>query len=130
MSRVHQHTWAGEAPPRPGRPAEVVDSSAVLAERMRCAAGFRVDGPEGRVGTVRAFVPGDLGTVPDRLRVDVGLFMRSSIWIPLRHVRHVDPERRRVLVRRVPTTPRRGHADIARRVRRFVHTSGARTEKV
>jgi hypothetical protein len=129
MSKVHHQTWAGEAA-RPRRPADVVDSSAVLAERMRRAAGFRVDGPEGRVGTVRAFVPGDLGTGHDRVRVDIGLFMRSAIWVPLGDVRHVDMERRRVLVRSVPTIPRRGQADLARHVRRFVHTSGARTAKV
>jgi hypothetical protein len=116
-------TRAGNVP-RPGRSTDVVDPSAVLAERLRRAVGFRVDGPEGRVGTLRALVPGDLGAEP-RLRVDVGLFIRREVGVPLRDVREVDPDRRRVLVASVPRIPRRGRAELARRVRRFLHASGA-----
>ena len=120
-----QPTWAGEAP-RPDRPTDVVRASAVLAERVRRAVGFRVDGPEGRIGTLRALVPGDLGAEP-RMRVDVGLFIRRAVDIPLRDVREVDSERRRVLVHRVPTIPRRPRAELARVVRRFMRASGTTT---
>jgi hypothetical protein len=77
-----------------------------------------VDGPDGRIGTFRALVPGDLGTGPDRIRVDVGLFMRSSVCIPLSDVSHVDPGRRRVLVRTIPAMLRRTRADRARHLRK------------
>ena len=123
-SRHIQPTWAGEAPPPARRPTDVVDTSGVLAERLRRALGFRVDGPEGRIGTLRALVPGDLGAEP-RLRVDVGLFVRREIGIPLATVREIDAERRRVLVDTVPKIPRRARAEVARCVRRFVHASGA-----
>lgn len=125
-TRSHiQPTRTGSAPRHDG-PADVVDTSTVLAERLRRAVGFRVDGPEGRVGTLRALVPGDLGTEPG-LRVDVGLFIRREVGIPLRDVREVDPDRRRVLVARVPRIPRRGRAELARRVREFLHASGTQT---
>jgi len=126
MPDIHP-TWAGEAP-RPGRPSDVIDASAVLAERIRRAVGFRVDGPEGRIGTLRALVPGDLGAEP-RMRVDVGLFIRSEVGIPLGEVREVDSQRRRVLVDNVPKIPRRARAEVARCVRRFVHAQarGSRT---
>jgi len=90
---------------QPGRPSDVVDSSVIVGERIRRAGGYRVDGPEGRIGTFRALVPGDLATGPDRIRVDVGLFARSSVCIPLSDVTHVDPGRRRVLVRSIPIRP-------------------------
>jgi len=123
-TRSHIHpTWDGAAP-GPGGPTDVVDAAAVQAERLRRAVGFRVDGPEGRIGTLRAFVPGDLGAEP-RMRVDVGLFIAREAGIPVRDVREVDPQRRRILVAGVPSIPRRGPAELARCVRRFVRASGA-----
>jgi hypothetical protein len=124
-TRLHiQRPEAGGALQRGGS-IDAAHPTEVLAERLRRAVGFRVDGPEGRIGRVRALVPGDLGVVP-QVRVDVGLFVRKEIRIPLDDVREVDRERRRVLVDSVPRIPRRGRAELARRVRRFVRTSGAR----
>ena len=69
-ARSHIHpTWDGAAA-GPARPTDVVDAAAVQAERLRRAVGFRVDGPEGRIGRLRAFVPGDVGGEA-RMRVDV-----------------------------------------------------------
>jgi hypothetical protein len=124
-TRLHSQTAETGEALRRGSPIDVTDASGVLAERLRRAVGFRVDGPAGRIGKVRALVPGDLGAVP-QVRVDVGLFIRNEIGIPLDDVREVDRERRRVVVSSVPRIPRRGRAEHARRVRRFVRTSGAR----
>jgi hypothetical protein len=120
-SRIHPSP-AGDASWRPGGPAEVVDSSAVLEERLRRAVGFRVDGPEGRIGTLRAVVPGDVGAAP-QTRVDVGLFVRREVAIPLSEVRQVDPERRRVVVGSVPRIRRPARAVLARQVRRYLRAA-------
>jgi hypothetical protein len=120
---THRSPAAGQAPP-PNAAPDVIDASA-LNERLRRAAGFRVDGPEGRIGTLSALVPGDLGIRPDRLRVDVGVFLRREIEIPVGDVRAVEPVRRRVVVRAAPRLTRPARAEVARRVRRFVHAAGA-----
>jgi len=120
---IHRPLRAGEAPRRDAA-AEVIDASTALNERLRRAVGFRVDGPEGRVGTLSAFVPGDLGIRPGRLRVDVGVFLRRETEIPVADVCDIDLVRRRVVVRAAPRLPRPARAQVARRVRRFVHAAG------
>jgi hypothetical protein len=108
-TRHHTHPRRTGELPGPDRAPDVIHASAVLAEQLRRATGYRVDGPEGRIGTLRALVPGDLGADP-LMRVDVGLFIRNEVGIPLADVHRVDGGRRRVLVSSVPRMPRRAGA--------------------
>ncbi|HEX5556031.1 MAG TPA: hypothetical protein VFX13_00275 [Gaiellales bacterium] len=59
------------------------------------------------------------------MRVDVGLFIRNEVGIPLADVHRVDGGRRRVLVSSVPRMPRRAGAAPPRRLRGVVHTPAA-----
>jgi hypothetical protein len=124
MSTRHRTHRTRTRPAPPVGPGGVAHASAVLPEQLRRAAGYRIDGPEGRIGTLRALVPGDLGADP-HLRVDVGLFVPTQVGIPLADVRGIDAKRRRVLVSRAPRIPRRGRASLARRVRSFLRVARA-----
>jgi hypothetical protein len=63
--------------------------------------GFRVDGPDGRVGVVDHVELGLEADVPDVVAVASGLWRIRLTRIPLRHVVAVEPGRRRLVVRKV-----------------------------
>jgi hypothetical protein len=61
-------------------------------------AGFRLDGPSGRLGTIDA-VGFDLSTgEPAWLQVRTGLFVRRTVTIPFEDIESIDPIRGRVTV--------------------------------
>lgn len=80
-------------------------SRARLARHLRSANGYRVDGPYGRIGVLRAVVATDIDGSPDHLEVSRGLFIASTACIPFDDVSSVDPARRRVVVRAETTPP-------------------------
>jgi hypothetical protein len=59
--------------------------------------GYRVDSPDGRVGTVEAVLP-SFGA----LAVAAGLFATRILLVPFSDVERVDRERRRVVLRASP----------------------------
>jgi hypothetical protein len=67
-------------------------------DRVDRWAGFRLDGPSGRLGTVHAVGLDPATGEPAWLLVRTGLFMRRSETIPIEDVESVDPVRRRVTV--------------------------------
>jgi hypothetical protein len=92
-----------------------------LIEQLRGAAGFRVDGPEGRIGILQGFDPGDAGK-PGHIRVSIGLFIVKVVPISIADVVRADLSRRRVHVRVIPPERRVPGQALARRVRRFVRS--------
>jgi len=61
-------------------------------------AGFRLDGPSGRLGTIEA-VGFDLKTgEPAWLQVRTGMFVRRTVMIPFGDIESIDPLRGRVTV--------------------------------
>lgn len=97
-----------------------LDRRRLLADQLRGAVGFRVDGPEGRIGVVRAVAPQDNGTPPGHIRVAMGLFIVKEVWIAVADVVRVDLAQRRVHVRVMPKQRRLTGRALERRVRRFV----------
>lgn len=63
--------------------------------------GFRVDGPDGRIGVVDHVEPGLGANVPDVVAVASGLWRIRLTRIPLTDVVEVEPGRRRLVVRKV-----------------------------
>lgn len=108
--------------------AEVVSirpEPAALAPALRAAAGFRVDGPDGRIGVLRGVAPAEPAAPPARLLVSIGLFVVTTVPIAVAEVRSVDADRRRIVVAAAPHVRRRQPAELARFVRRFVRTAAA-----
>ena len=66
---------------------------------LRHCDGFRVDGPNGRIGVVDHVEQGGEADVPDIMAVASGLWRIRLSRIPLADVVQVDPGRRRVVVR-------------------------------
>jgi hypothetical protein len=62
--------------------------------------GYRVDDPDGRVGTVDGVVAGAWSDRPDAIEVRVGLFRPAVVVVGVADVAAVDPARRRVLLLR------------------------------
>jgi hypothetical protein len=60
--------------------------------------GFRVDGPDGRLGTVVATLFGSFLESPDALEVRVGLFHPRTVVVPIDAVSNVDLDRKRLLL--------------------------------
>jgi hypothetical protein len=58
--------------------------------------GYRVDDPNGRVGTVEGIVAGAWSDRPDAIEIRVGLFRQAMLVVGVAHVAEVDPARRRV----------------------------------
>jgi hypothetical protein len=58
--------------------------------------GYRVDDPNGRVGTVDGIVAGAWSDRPDAIEVRVGLFRQAMLVVGIADVAEVDPARRRV----------------------------------
>lgn len=63
--------------------------------RLAGCCGFRVDGPDGRVGYVAA-------VLPEALEVRVGLFARRTLTVPGEAVETISPRRRVVALREPP----------------------------
>ena len=62
--------------------------------------GYRVDDPDGRVGTVDGVVAGAWSDRPDAIEVRVGLFRPAVLVVGVSEIAAVDPDRRRVLLGR------------------------------
>ena len=60
--------------------------------------GYRVDDPDGRVGTVDGVVAGAWSDRPDAIEVRVGLFRPAVLVVGVGDVAEVDQMRRRVLL--------------------------------
>jgi hypothetical protein len=60
--------------------------------------GYRVDDPNGRVGTVDGVVAGAWSDRPDAIEVRVGLFRPAVVVVGVADVAGIDPARRRVLL--------------------------------
>jgi hypothetical protein len=67
---------------------------------LRHCDGFRVDGPDGRIGVVDRVEHTLEPEVPDVVAVASGLWRIHLTRIPLRDVVEVQPDRRRLIVRR------------------------------
>jgi hypothetical protein len=74
-------------------PERGVDMIALAESR-----GYRVDDPDGRVGTVDGVVAGAWSDRPDGIEVRVGLFRPAVLVVRVADVAAVDPARRRVLL--------------------------------
>ena len=103
---------------------EDVVAAAVVAPRaphrptdLRAVEGFRVDGPDGRIGTVTSVSSTPSSAPPDTMHVVTGLFIVRVVPVPALDVLQIDDQRRRMLVRtmlRRPRTP-----DVRVMLRRF-----------
>jgi hypothetical protein len=65
---------------------------------LRHCDGFRVDGPDGRIGVVDHVEPGFGAAVPGVVAVASGLWRIRLTRIPLHDVVEVQPHRRRLVV--------------------------------
>ncbi len=61
-------------------------------------AGFRLDGPSGRLGTIEAVGFDPATGEPAWLQVRTGLFVRRTVAIPFEDIESIDPIRGRVTV--------------------------------
>ena len=102
----------------------VHDERRRLAGMLRAAVGFRVDGPEGRVGVLAAVVPDYGEGLPDRVKIATGLFVVGSVDVPFVEVVSVDPLGRRVAIAVLPERRRATHRQTARRLERFLRAGG------
>ena len=62
--------------------------------------GFRVDGPEGRVGVVEAVLGRE--DEPTTLAVREGLFALRTVYVPLEQVAEIQPRAERIVLRSRP----------------------------
>jgi hypothetical protein len=110
--------------PVDARDAPVVVNPDVVASHRRLVGveGFRVDGPEGRVGYVKSVTSEASPRAPDTLHVATGLFIVRVVPVPAADIVDVEPERRRLLIRRMVQRPRSPH--IAEALRRFLASVG------
>jgi hypothetical protein len=95
-----------------------------LADALRAAVGFRVYGPEGRIGVLTAVGPHGEDGLPQSITIATGLFVVRSVQIPFASVVDVDPVKRRVDVRVGPERARVSPRQIALRVHRFLRAGG------
>jgi hypothetical protein len=72
--------------------------SASQRDGADCLAGFRLDGPSGRLGTIEAVGFDPATDEPAWLQVRTGLFLRRTVVIPFENVESIDPVRGRVTV--------------------------------
>ena len=70
-------------------------------EGLRGCEGFRVDGPEGRIGHVRGVRFGSSGQA-EVIEVRAGLLGQRTLLIPAGEVAEVSPEQRRLILRGSP----------------------------
>ena len=69
---------------------------------LRRCVGYRADGPQGRVGTVEDVRIGSPHGEPEYILIRTGPVSGEQLLVPLRDVIGVDPDARRVHLRRVP----------------------------
>jgi hypothetical protein len=89
---------------------------------IRGVEGFRVDGPDGRIGTVARVSSATAGAPPDTVEVVAGLFIVRVVPVAAAEIVQIDDERRRILVRtmlRRPRTPQ-----VRGMLRRFLASGG------
>jgi hypothetical protein len=103
---------------------EDVVAAAVVAPRaaprptdLRAIEGFRVDGPDGRIGTVTSVSSTTTSAPPDTINVVTGLFIVRVVPVAAVDVLQIDDERRRVLVRTM--LRRQRTPDVRLMLRRF-----------
>jgi hypothetical protein len=72
---------------------------AVDLDALSECVGYRVDDPNGRVGTVDGIVAGAWTDRPDAIEVRVGLFRPGTLMVPAEAVACVHRARRRVILR-------------------------------
>jgi hypothetical protein len=72
---------------------------AVDLDALGDCVGYRVDDPNGRVGTVEGIVAGVWTDRPDAIEVRVGLFRPGILMVPAGAVAGVHRARRRVILR-------------------------------
>ena len=90
---------------------------------IRGVEGFRVDGPDGRIGTVTTVSSSTPGEPPDTIQLATGLFIVRVVPVAVSEILQIDDDRSRVLIRtmlRRPRTP-----NVRGMLRRFLATSGA-----
>ena len=85
--------------------------------------GFRVDGPDGRIGTVKNVSSGTPGAPLDTIDVVTGLFVIRVTTVTAAEILQIDDERRRILVRTMLRRPRTTQA--RGMLRRFLGSVGA-----
>ena len=61
-------------------------------------AGFRLDGPGGRLGTIQSVEFDPATGEPAWLHVRTGLFVRRTVAIPFEHIESIEPIQGRVTV--------------------------------
>ena len=89
---------------------------------IRGVEGFRVDGPDGRIGTVASVSSRTAGASPDTIHVVTGLFIVRVVAVAAPEIVQIDDDRRRILVRtmlRRPRTPQ-----VRGMLRRFLASAG------
>jgi hypothetical protein len=84
--------------------------------------GFRVDGPEGRVGVVTRLSAQEVGAPPDTMHVITGLFIVRVVPIPASEIVRIDHELRRIDIRSMVRRPRSPH--VKQMLRRFLASVG------
>jgi len=80
--------------------------------------GYRVDGPDGRVGVVTSVTASRHDGPPDTIHVVTGLFIVRVMPVAETEILEIDAERRRLLIRtmlRPPASP-----NVVRMLRRFL----------
>ncbi|MGH3141427.1 MAG: hypothetical protein ACRDQE_17005 [Gaiellales bacterium] len=88
------------------------------SEGIGAVEGFRVDGPDGRIGVVTRVFPSTGGGAPDTIDVVTGLFIVRVVPVAGSEIVQIDAEHRRLVIRsmvRLSRTP-----NVARMLRRFL----------
>ncbi|MGB2952028.1 MAG: PRC-barrel domain-containing protein [Gaiellaceae bacterium] len=87
--------------------------------RLARCEGYRVEGSDGRVGTVADVLFRARHDRPDALVVRVGLFRTRFVVVPVEDVLEILPGEQRLILRRMPTLPETGTlGDLWGRLRR------------
>ena len=102
----------------------VRDERCRLAAMVRAAVGFRVDGPEGRVGVLSAVIPDFGDGPPDSIKIATGIFLVTSVDVPFVEVVSIDPFGRRVGIGVVPERRPLSRRQTARSLHRFLRAGG------
>lgn len=90
---------------------------------IRHVEGFRVDGPDGRIGTVTGVSSSTPGAPLDAIEVVTGLFIIRVARVTASEILQIDDERRRILVRTMLRRPRT--TQVRGMLRRFLGSAGA-----
>jgi hypothetical protein len=84
--------------------------------------GFRVEGPEGRVGMVSGVSSSTSGGPPDTIDVVTGLFIVRVVPVDASEIVRIDDEQRRLHIRSMLRQPR--SPNVSRMLRRFLASVG------